>query len=149
MVERVHGTAGAFQSVTGTLQYYTIWAESANAFTDPNTATGVNIKTTGNIQDESQKNFEMLVQAVGLRAMPVIMNEPRAVADLAVAGATTVEGEGFVWRFASDRLDVFAKEADPVGLLIDELNGIVLANGAVLETTGIDQNIEFSRSNEL
>jgi hypothetical protein len=148
MVERVHGTSSAFQSVTGTLQYYTVWAKADNAFTDPNNATGINIKTTGNIQNESQKNFEILVQAIGLRAMPVIMNEPRAVEDLSTLGAS-IAGEGFTWRFASDRLDVFAKGNDPVGLLKEELNGIVLANGAVLETSGAGQNIEFSRSNEL
>lgn len=149
MVERVHGTSNTFQSVTGTLQYYTVWVVSPNAFTSPNLATEVNIKTTGNIRDESQKNFEILVQSVGLRAMPVIMNEPKAVAELADEGATTVTGEGFVWRFASDRQDIFLKGSDPVGLLIDELNGIVLANGAILETAGPGQNIEFSRSDEL
>jgi hypothetical protein len=149
MVIRVHGTASAFQSVTGGLQYYTVWASSPNAFSDPSNATGVNIAVTGNIQDPSQKNFEVLVQSIGLRAMPALMSDPAPVAALENAGATTLTGEGFVWRFASEREGVFATDASPVGLLVAELNGIVLPNGTILDTAGAGQNIEFIRSEQL
>ncbi len=149
MVDRIHGIASAFQSVTGGLQYYTVWVSSPNAFSDPSNATGVNIAVTGNIQDESQKCFEVLVQSVGLRAMPALMNDPVAVEALENVGATVLTGEGFVWRFASDRSEVFATSTNPVGLLVEELNGIVLPNGTILDTAGAGQNIEFIRSEQL
>lgn len=143
---RAHGTAGAAQSITGVIHYYTVWVSSPNAFSDPNNATGVNIRVTGNIRDDSQKSFEILVQSIGLRVLPIILNDPLPVADLAAAGAPTLTGEGFVWRFASEQRDAFATASNPVGLLVAEMNGIVLPNGAVLATTGVDTNIEFERS---
>ena len=149
MVSRAHGQASADQVVTGNAQYYTLWCQSSNAFTDPENATGVNIKVTGNIQDESQKNFEVLVQSIGLRAMPIILNNPEAVADLAAAGAPTLTGEGFIWKFASESIEVFATKESGVGLLVAEINGIVLPNGTILSTSGPGTNIEFARQDEL
>jgi len=146
---RAHGTAGAAQSLTGIIHYYTVWAASPDAFTDPNNATGVNIRVTGNIQDESQKSFELLIQSIGLRVLPIILNDPVAVEALEDNGASTLTGEGFVWRFASEQRDAFATKTDPVGLLTAEVDGIVLPNGTILRTSGIDQNIEFERSDTL
>lgn len=146
---RAHGTAGANQVLTGVIHYYTVWASSPNAFTDPNNATGVNIRVTGDIRDDSQKGFEIMVQSVGLRVLPIILNDPAPVADLAAEGAPTLTGEGFVWRFASEQRDAFATKTSPVGLLVAEMSGIVLPNGAVLATIGPGTNIEFERSDIL
>lgn len=149
MVSKAHGLASASQVLTGNLQYYTVWCESPNAFSDPDNATGVNIRITGNIADETQKNFELIIQSVGLRAMPIILNDPLAIADLAADGATSVTGEGFVWQFSVENERVFATKTDEVGLLIEEMNGIVLINGAVLDTSGPGQNIEFEGRDNL
>jgi len=146
---RAHGTAGTNQVLTGVIHYYTVWVSSPNAVTDPENATGVNIRVTGNIQDISQKSFEILIQSVGLRVLPIILNDPKPVLDLAAAGSPSLTGEGFVWKFASEQRDAFATPANPVGLLIEEMAGIVLPNGTVLETTGPEPNIEFQRSDEL
>ena len=40
MVSKAHGLASASQVLTGNLQYYTVWCESPNAFSDPDNATG-------------------------------------------------------------------------------------------------------------
>lgn len=146
---RAHGTAAAAQSLTGIIHYYTVWAVSPGAFSNPNNATGVNIRVTGSIQDESQKSFELLIQSIGLRVLPIILNDPLPVAELANDGAPTLTGEGFVWRFASEQREAFATKTNPVGLLVDELNGIVIPNGTVLATSGGGQNIEFERSDTL
>ena len=143
MVSKTHGVASAAQVLTSSLEYYTVWCESPNAFTDPDNATGINIHWSGNIADEPQKNFELIIQSIGLRAMPIILNNPLAVADLAADGASTVTGEGFVWVFSVETEGAFATKTDPVGLLIEEMNGIVLLNGATLITSGGSQNIEF------
>ena len=149
MVTKTHGQASADQVLTGSAQYYTVWCSSTNAFTDPDNATGVNIRITDNIQDESQKNFEVLVQSIGLRVMPIILNNPIAVAALENNDAPTLTGEGFVWKFAAEYRNAFVTESSSVGLLVEELNGIVLPNGTILNTAGGGLNIEFSRQDEL
>lgn len=151
MPSRVNGAAGAFENLTGGVQYYTVFASSPGAFSDPNNAIYINIHVTGELADESQKNFEVLIQAIGLRAMPVLMNEPIAYQFLENVGAPSLSGEGFVWKFAVERESVFentgpAGSIGPVGLLIDEMQGIILPNGTVLKTKGVGKNIEFTRS---
>lgn len=143
MVSKTHGVASASQVLTKSLEYYTVWCESPNAFSDPDNATGINIRWTGDIIDQTQKNFELIIQSIGLRAMPIILNNPLAVPDLAADGATAVTGEGFVWVFSAETRGAFATKTDPVGLLVEEMNGIVLLNGATLITSGGSQNIEF------
>lgn len=140
---KTRGSAKAFQALSGNLESYVVYCKSDDAFTSPETATGVNVRTTGNIQDVSQKNFEILIQTIGLRASPVILSEPAAVEELADEGAEEIDGEGFVWSFTTERADHFVLGADPVGLLKEELGGIVLQNGAVVHSAGVDQNIEF------
>lgn len=149
MVSKAHGLASASQVLTGNLQYYTVWCESPNAFSDPDNATGINIRITGDIADETQKNFELLIQSIGLRTMPIILNDPLAIADLAADGATSVTGEGFVWQFSVEAESAFATKDSNVGLLVEEMNGIVLINGAVLDTSGAGQNIEFEGRDNL
>ena len=149
MVSKAHGSASASQVLTSNLQYYTVWCEAPDAVSDPDNATGINILITGNIIDETQKNFEVIIQSVGLRAMPIILNDPLAVSDLAADGASVVTGEGFVWEFSVETEGAFATKTNSVGLLIVELDGIVLPSGAVLSTSGGGQNIEFSRQDEL
>lgn len=155
MPVKVHGTAFAHENLSRNLQYYTIYALSPNAFSDPPSAIGVNILITNDYSDMSQKNFEVLLQSIGLRAMPVIMNNPVAVADVGSAtdqapAAPTLSGEGFVWKYAVELENVFENTGPngtigPVGFLVDELSGIVLPNGTVLQTSGGGKNIEFTR----
>jgi hypothetical protein len=149
MISRAHGVASASQVLTGNLQYYTVWCESPDAFSDPDNATGLNIRYTGSIADETQKNFELLIQSIGLRTMPIILNNPLAVPDLTADGAASVTGEGFVWMFSVEMESAFATSTSDVGLLIEELDGIVLLNGAVISTSGPGQNIEFERRDTL
>ena len=145
MVSKTHGIASATRIVTGGLQCYTVWCTAPGAFTDPDNASGVNLKITGNIADETQKNFELMVQSIGLRAMPIILNDPHAVIDLAEDGANSLTGEGFVWRFGVEQIGIFATAESEFGLLVEEIDGVVLSNGAILRTSGYDQNIEFEK----
>lgn len=167
MTDRINGAASAQQNLSGSLQYYIVYASSPNAFSDPDANPPpaeeltrlLNILVTGDIQDQSQKNFEILFQSVALRAVPVIMNDPIAVADLSVEGAPTLTGEGFVYKFSVERLSVFENfgpngTVGPVGLLVDELDGVVLDSGVRVTTvdgspSGFAKNIEFARVDEL
>ena len=151
MAIKIHGAAQSAENLSGNLQYYTVYARSPKAYTDPGNATCVNILVTRNYADESQKNFEVLIQAIALRAMPVVLNNPVPVQDLEVAGAPNLSGQGFVWKFASELDGAFENTSNagtpgPVGLLVDEIHGIVLPNGTVLQTKGSSVNIEFTRT---
>lgn len=139
------GTAKPAQTLTGALETYQVWCGSPGAFSDPDNATGVNVQPTGSLRDLSQKNFEILIQSIGLRASPVILGEPSAVADLAQAGAAELTGEGFTWCFGVERAQVFDRDGDPVALLREEIAGIVLATGVIIVTSGSGQNMEFAR----
>ena len=148
MISKTHGLASAKKIVTGNLQCYTVWCKSPGAYTDPDTASGVNLRITGDIADETQKNFELMVQSIGLRAMPIILNDPQAVSDLAGDGAKSLTGEGFVWSFGVEQVGIFANAKSEIGLLVEEIDGVVLSNGAVLRTSGHDQNIEFEKQEQ-
>lgn len=143
------GSSGTFESLSGGLESYTVWCLSPNSFTNPDQATGVNVRITGDIRDTSQKAFEILVQSISLRASPVILQEPVAVEELSMNGSTELNGEGFTWCFSTERRDQFIIDTDPTGLLRLELDGIVLPNGTVITTDGLSQNIEFARKETL
>ncbi len=163
---KIHGAASAMQNLTADLQYYICYASSPGAFTDPNPNPPpnqevprlVNIQVTGNPLDESQKNFEVLLMSIGLRAMPVILTDPFPVLELA---DYTVElsGEGFIWKFAVERGVQFYNFTPygipgPVGLLIDDLDGVIIPSTVRITTvpgspSGWAQNIAFTRQESL
>lgn len=158
-MRRINGAATAQQSLTGSIQYYVMYASSPLAFSDPDAnpegaeelSRLVNIQTTGEIRDQSQKNFEIIFQAIGLRAVPSIMNDPEAVEDLAAQGAPSLTGEGFIWKFAIEQDNIFYdySNSNPVGLLISDLNGLVIDSGVQLITTGGSINVEFTSMDKL
>lgn len=158
MPERIHGTASAMQNLTANLQYYVCYASSPNAFTlpDPNPSDEisrlVNIQVTGKPSDQSQKNFEVLVMSIGLRAMPVILNNPMPVAELSDY-TPELSGQGFVWKFAVERGSQFHNYTPygipgPVGLLISDIDGLILPSGVRVtpvsgSPSGWAQNVAF------
>ena len=162
MPKQIHGAASSMQNLTADLQYYVCYASSPGAFTDPNPnpppsqelARLVNIMVTGSPLDESQKNFEVLLMSIGLRAMPVILGDPQAVLEL-TDHTLELSGEGFIWKFAVERGVQFYNftpygTPGPVGLLIDDLDGVVLPSGVRITTvqgspSGWAQNVAFSK----
>lgn len=162
MTKKIHGIVSADQSLTGNMQYYTVYMQSPLAFSDPSAnppedeslIRQLNVMMTDNLDDQSQMNFELLFQSIGLRAWPVVFNNTRAVEELSVEGAPTLEGEGFVWKFACEMADAFMdySNMNPVGLLVKELDGIILYSGARINTYDSpfnDKNIEFTVTSEL
>lgn len=163
---QIHGAASAMQNLTADLQSYICYASSPGAFTDPNPnppvsqeiARLLNIQVTGQPLDESQKNFEVLLMSIGLRAMPVVLSDPYAVLQLADY-TLELSGEGFIWKFAVERGVQFYNftpygTPGPVGLLVDDLNGVILPSGVRVTTvsgspTGWAKNIAFSKMETL
>ena len=162
MPAQIHGAASAMQNLTADLQYYICFASSPGAFTDPNPNPPsdqeiprlLNIQVTGNPLDESQKNFEVLLMSIALRAMPTVLSNPIAVLELADY-TLELSGEGFIWKFAVERGVQFYNftpygTPGPVGLLIDDLDGVIIPSGVRITTvqgspTSWAQNISFSR----
>lgn len=138
------GSTKQFQALSGNLEIFTVWCASTGAVSDPEAAQGIALRITGDVRDITQKNFEILVQSIGLRASPVIVDLPRAVSDLSVSGADVLTGEGYVWCFGTERRSQFARSGQATALLVEELDGVVLANGVIVRTTGAQQNIEFA-----
>lgn len=163
---KIHGASSAMQNLTADLQYYICYASSPGAFSDPNPNPPpdqeltrlLNIQVTGEILDESQKNFEVLLMSIGLRAMPVILTDPMPVAQLSDF-TNQLTGEGFIWKFAVERGVQFYNFTPygvpgPVGLLIDDLDGVIIPSGVRVTTvmgspTGWAQNIAFERQDTL
>lgn len=162
MPKQIHGAATSMQNLTADLQYYVCYASSPLCFTDPNPNPPsseelirlINIQVTGSPLDESQKNFEVLLMSIGLRAMPVILADPLPVLELADY-TLELSGEGFIWKFAVERGVQFYNftpygTPGPVGLLVDDLDGVVLPSGVRVTTvngspSGWAKNIAFAR----
>jgi len=98
----------------------------------------------GNLRSTEGKNFEILKQTIGLRAIPESVSALKKVRSVKDLGSENFKGTGYVWDFAIEAVDIFlGDDGNPVGLLQDELNDTVLPCGNVLKTSGDDLNLEF------
>ena len=101
-----------------------------------------------------QANFNTLLQSIGLRS-----NVEWAVDPVESLGSLPYPLEGranyWTWIFEAERDQVFAKDGDPVGLLLDDLHGVpvigqlnnsVDIDPAVFQTQGPNTNIWVSES---
>lgn len=128
------GAMASSETLSGNIEYYTLF-------------TSLDITQTGDYNDNSQKDFESVVQVIGLRAQPVVMNTPvglSGVGNLVLEnyGAPTITGAGWIFKFAFEREGVHT-----IDTLEDELNGIVL-NGGTIDTKNTI-NMEFSKQDLL
>lgn len=128
------GAMGSAEVVTGNIEFYTLY-------------TSIDITRTGDFSDASQKDFESVVQVIGLRAMPILMNEPVPVDGtgsnvLENYSAPSMTGAGWIYKFAFERTSVHT-----IQTLTDELHGIVL-NGGTIDTKNTI-NMEFTKQDLL
>ena len=128
------GAMGSVEVLTGNIEFFTLF-------------TTIDITVTGNYNNNSQKDFESVVQCIGLRAMPTVMNNPVALNGsgsnlLQNYGAPTLTGAGWIFKFATE-----IPGAHSVDSLKDELHGIVL-NGGVIDTKST-VNTEFTKQDLL
>lgn len=128
------GAMGSHEVVTGNIEFYTLF-------------TTLDITRTGDFSDSSQKDFESVVQVIGLRAQPIIMNNPVELDGtgslvLENYGAPSITGAGWIFKFAFEREGVHS-----IQTLIDELDGIVLNSGTVDTKNSV--NMEFTKQDLL
>ena len=125
---KIHGAASAGENLAGNINFYTLYVS------------GLDITASGNISDQTQQNFDDVCNLINLVAQPVIMNNPISVN---LGGlAPTLVGAGFLFKFAVEHGDVFARNGDPVAVLKEifegvQIDGVTLSNPA---------NIEFAMS---
>ena len=128
------GAMGSSEVVTGNIEFYTLF-------------TTLDITRTGDYSDNTQKDFESVVQVIGLRAQPVVMNNPVELNGIGQNllenyGASTLSGAGWIFKFAFEREGVHS-----ITTLTDELHDIVL-NGGTIDTKNTI-NMEFSKQDLL
>jgi len=128
------GAMTSSETLSGNIEYYTLF-------------TNLDITQTGDYTNNSQKDFESVVQVIGLRAQPVVMNTPVALNGvgqnlLENYGAPTITGAGWIFKFAFEREGVHT-----IDTLTDELDGIVLNSGTI-DTKG-SVNMEFTKQDLL
>ena len=128
------GAMASSEVVSGNIEFYTLF-------------TTLDITKTGDFSDNTQKDFESVVQVIGLRAQPVVMNEPVSLNGIGAQvlenyGAPSLTGAGFIFKFAFEREGVHTLDT-----LKEELNGIVL-NGGTIDTTS-SVNMEFTKQDLL
>lgn len=134
MVGQRSGAMGSSEVVTGNIEFYTLY-------------TTLDITRTGNYSDITQKDFECVVQVIGLRAQPVVMNNPVKLNGMGTNvlenyGAPSLTGAGWIFKFAFEREAVHS-----IQTLTDELDGIVL-NGGTIDTKNV-ANMEFTKQDLL
>jgi len=126
------GLVTSSETLTGDVEFFTLF-------------TTLDITATSDFTDNTQKDFESLVQVISLRAQPMLMNTPITVSGevgIDAYGAPTLTGAGWVFKFAFER-----QGAHTLDTLKDELAGIVL-NGGTIDTKG-SVNTEFSKQDVL
>jgi hypothetical protein len=101
-----------------------------------------------------QANFNTLLQSIGLRS-----NVEWTVDPVESVGSLPYPLEGranyWTWTFEVEREEVFTKDEDPVGLLLDDLHGVPIISQLnnsvdidppVFQTQGSNSNIWVSES---
>ena len=128
------GGARGAELLTGNIEYFTLY-------------TSLNITASGDYRDDTQKDFDMIIQVIGMRAMPIIMNTPVRIngigqSKIEAYGAPSITGKGWIFKFAFEREGVHG-----IDTLSSELNGIVL-NGGTIDTKDVI-NMEFTKQDML
>ena len=88
---------------------------------------------TDKIKIGQQANFNSLLQAIGLRSNVEWVRDPKMYTG-SLPGALEGKANHWIWEFDCEREDVFLKDNDPVGLLVDDLHGVPIITS--LENTG-------------
>ena len=107
----------SLKSFSNNLEIYTLY-------------TKINIKATDNYEDTSQKDFESIMVMIEKYHSIAIRNNPTVVKKLQDY-TSNLKGEGYSFKFGVTTLDCFKKHENPVGVLVDTLDGTVLEGGEV------------------
>ena len=128
---KIHGAASAGENLTGNINFYTIYVRQ------------LDMTATGNVAEQSQQNFDDVVNLISLVAQPIVMNNPLSVTLDGLAPSMT--GPGMLFKFAVEHPKVFERSGDNVSVLKELFEGVQIENTVLQEGT----NIEFVMSDIL
>lgn len=103
---------------------------------------------TDKIKIGQQANFNSLVQAIGLRSNIEWTTNPKKETGT-LPDHIKGKANHWTWVFDVEREDVFLRDDDPVGLLVDDLHGVPIIgnlensvdlNPSAFQTKGQNQN---------
>ena len=128
---KIHGAASAGENLTGNINFYTIYVKQ------------LDMTATGNVAEQSQQNFDDVVNLISLVAQPIVMNNPLSVTLDGLAPSMT--GSAMLFKFAVEHPKVFERSGDNVSVLKELFEGVQIENTVLQEGT----NIEFVMSDIL
>lgn len=128
---KIHGAARAGENLSSNINFYTLYIST------------LDITATGDINDQSQQNFDDVCNLINLVAQPVIMNNPVPVTLTGMA--PTLTGAGMIFKFAVEHGNIFERNGDSVAILKEIFEGVQI-NGVTLSSPA---NIEFAMSDLL
>lgn len=106
---------------------FAIYAEAPYAVSDPDRNQMVAIAQNGNYRDTKQKNFTIIMQTIGIRIQPILLQAPEAIKDL--SKVSNLHGEGYSFIIGTEYTDGFIDAAgDRTGFMKSQLDGMILYN---------------------
>jgi hypothetical protein len=101
---------------------------------------------------KQQANFNTLLQSIGLRSNVTWDTDPKEVTGV-LPHPLSGKANHWIWAFEVERDQVFAKDNESVGLLLDDLHGVPVVDGlnnsveltpSAFQTRGPNSNIWIS-----
>jgi hypothetical protein len=101
---------------------------------------------------KQQANFNTLIQSIGLRSNVTWDTDPKEVTGV-LPHPLNGKANHWLWTFEVERDQVFTKDNEPVGLLLDDLHGVPVVDGlnnsveltpSAFQTRGPNSNIWIS-----
>ena len=121
---RIHGAASAGENLSGNINFYTLYVK------------GLDITSTGSVSDQTQQNFDDVINLISLVAQPIIMNNPIAVTLDGLAPSLT--GSGFLFKFAVEHGRVFERNGDTTSVLKELFEGVTIDGVTLADTSNIE-----------
>lgn len=84
-------------------------------------------ENTDKIKLGQQANFNSLLQAIGLRSNVSWLRDPQKHTGT-LPDRIGGKAAHWIWEFDVERDEVFLKDGDPVGLLVDDLHGVPIVD---------------------
>lgn len=100
-----------------------------------------------------QRNWEVIMQIISMRAQPIMLENPVKVADYKIAelgmgSALGTKQTVWITSFATDHADVYATASDPVGTLKQESMYVPMITG-LKETARFNQSCIITQGTEI
>jgi hypothetical protein len=92
-----------------------------------------------------QANFNTLLQSIGLRSNVTWDADPKELTGV-LPHPLNGKANHWIWTFEVERDQVFAKDGNPVGLLLEDLHGVPVIDG--LNNTAIVDPAAFQTQGE-